>query len=111
MLERISTSEGTYGGYRAGIRGRPGALSLIAADSAFVPIHNGHAHLTAPIARVVVLVRIGPDLRRGKVTATWAIDARTDRANRYQAVVGLRDRLPPLTKHPIARLQMTRPVR
>jgi hypothetical protein len=88
--------------------GRPGALSLIAADSAFVPIHNGHAHLTAPIARVVVLGHIGPVRRRCKVAATWATDARTDRANRYQAVVGLRDCLPPLTKHPIARMQMTR---
>ncbi len=107
MLERISVSEGAYGGYRVGIRGRPGALSLIATDSAFVPIHNGHAHLTAPIARVVVLVHIGPVRRRCKVAVIWTIGARTDRANRYQAVVGLRDCLP-LTKHPIARLQMSR---
>ena len=49
MPERISTSEGAYDRYRVGIRGRPGALTLIAADSAFVPIHNGHAHLTAPM--------------------------------------------------------------
>jgi len=102
MLERISTSEGAYDGYRVGIRGRPGALSLIAVDSGFVPIHNGHAHLTAPIARVVVLVHTGPVPRRCKVAAIWAIHARADRANRHQAAVGLRDCLPPLTKHPIA---------
>jgi hypothetical protein len=70
MLERIPTSKGAYDGYRAGIRGRPGALSLIAADSAYVPIQNGHAHLTGPIARVVVLDHTGPVRRRSGKVAT-----------------------------------------